>query len=445
MTKCIPIIQTLYLPDSSGDAMNENLGFLSPEFNWMGWALSCLQLKQYYPNVQLYTNGRGYDVLINRLKLPYNDSMIVLNDLEFPPQLWAYPKLYVYSLQTGPFIHVDGDAFFWEPLGNELFNKPLIAQNMEVNEQYYRAVIQQMSGCDLLLPETLSAYIKSGMPLAAYNAGIIGGRDVDFFRAYTAEAFNFLQTNWEKLKQVSQPQFNMVFEQVLFFCMARQRQQEVSCYIKQPLLDMTYPGFASFADVPYHTKYIHLMGSFKTNVECCYMLAKRLRQNYPEYYNRIIEECKKAGTDLFLNCYKDANKTLITNGKLAADEIDWHKLYDKEKEQTEKIEKAFESEGGLSATRFRTNRLLKSPLNREESNMYDAPDSYSQQFKNVDCDQLDQILITALKRAKRFDHLLKNISEYFEKKDIDDDSSSFSKLISLRLRSGCFNNVFEIV
>src|SRR5206468_3444799 len=118
---------------------------------------------------------------------------------------------------------------------------------------------------------------ESGMPLAACNAGIFGGHDTDFFKSYTSEAFNFLKINKEKLQHLSQPQFNMVFEQVLFFCMARKKNQEVSYYIDQPLSDMTYPGFASFIDVPYHTKFIHLMGSFKTNIDCCYMLAKRLR------------------------------------------------------------------------------------------------------------------------------------------------------------------------
>jgi hypothetical protein len=112
MGSSVKIIQTLYLSDNGEDPLKNNLGFLSPEFNWMGWALSCLQLKQYYRYVELYTNNAGYEVLINKLKLPYDEVHLVLNDITFPPQLWAYPKLYTYSLQSAPFLHIDGDAFF---------------------------------------------------------------------------------------------------------------------------------------------------------------------------------------------------------------------------------------------------------------------------------------------------------------------------------------------
>jgi len=433
------IIQTLYLQGNDCDPFHESLGFLSPEFNWMSWALSCLQLKQYYPNVHLYTNSRGYEVLITKLKLPY-DTVFMLDDLEFPPQLWAYPKLHVYSLQSEPFLHVDGDAFFWEPLDNDLLNKPLIAQNLEINEPWYQMIIRQMIANGLVLPETISKHLGSGMPLAAYNAGIIGGNDLAFFKEYTSEAFDFLKRNELKLKEVCQPQFNMVLEQVLLYCLAVKRQREAHCYIKQPLSDMTYPGFANFANVPYQTRFIHLMGSFKTNAECCYMLAKRLRQNYPEYYYRVIEECKKAGVKLFLNCYNDSPDPTPPNTV----NIDWQKVYNQEKEQAEKIERAFTNEEGLVKARFKTNRLLRPVVGEKEKGFNYAPDGYSRQFKKVEGDELDQLLISALERRKTFDALLHHISKYFDREDTSD-RASFAKLISMRLKNGCFNNVFEIV
>ena len=39
------------------DLLTSNSGWLAPEYNLMSWTLSCLQLKQYYPNVILYCEG----------------------------------------------------------------------------------------------------------------------------------------------------------------------------------------------------------------------------------------------------------------------------------------------------------------------------------------------------------------------------------------------------
>ena len=39
------------------DMLRSNFGWLSPEYHLMGWTLSCLQLKQFYPIVDLYCDN----------------------------------------------------------------------------------------------------------------------------------------------------------------------------------------------------------------------------------------------------------------------------------------------------------------------------------------------------------------------------------------------------
>ena len=78
-------------------------GWISPEFNFMSWALSCLQLKQFYPEVTLYTDNTGAKMLIDVLQLPYDKLICDLDTLNsYHPQLWALPKIHTYSKQEAP-------------------------------------------------------------------------------------------------------------------------------------------------------------------------------------------------------------------------------------------------------------------------------------------------------------------------------------------------------
>lgn len=72
-------------------------GWVAPEYNLMSWALSCLQLKQYYKYVTLYADTVSAKLLIDTLKLPYSEVICDLDELnEYHPQLWALPKIKTY-------------------------------------------------------------------------------------------------------------------------------------------------------------------------------------------------------------------------------------------------------------------------------------------------------------------------------------------------------------
>jgi len=91
------------------DLLTANSGWLAPEYNLMSWALSCLQLKQYYPDVVLYSDSVSAKMLIDTLQLPYTEVVCNLDVLnKYHPQLWALPKIHTYSQQETPFLHVDG-------------------------------------------------------------------------------------------------------------------------------------------------------------------------------------------------------------------------------------------------------------------------------------------------------------------------------------------------
>ena len=107
----------------------------------MCWALSCLNAKKIYGNIELYTDTVGKKILIDKLNLPYDRVHLVFDNNDFmdslPNELWAISKIYTYSLQNEPFIHVDGDFILWENLD---FQKDITCQNLELNFDLYKDI-----------------------------------------------------------------------------------------------------------------------------------------------------------------------------------------------------------------------------------------------------------------------------------------------------------------
>ena len=63
--KNIRIIQTFW--GGGHNPLECGYGWSHAEHNLMSWALSCHSLREHYSQVELYTDQRGYDVLIGKL------------------------------------------------------------------------------------------------------------------------------------------------------------------------------------------------------------------------------------------------------------------------------------------------------------------------------------------------------------------------------------------
>ena len=106
------IIQSFWTGNKN--SLTDSYGWLLPIFNYLSWIISCNQLRRYYDDVTLVTDSQGYDVLINKLHLPYTDVIVSLDCLNhYNPNLWALAKIKAYQSIKEPFIHVDGDVFIW--------------------------------------------------------------------------------------------------------------------------------------------------------------------------------------------------------------------------------------------------------------------------------------------------------------------------------------------
>ncbi len=282
------IVQTFWT--AGRDPLEHAFGWLRPEYNLMSWTLSCLSLREHYDEVALYTDEQGKHVLIDLLHLPYTEVNVVYDETLCLPQHWAYAKIKTYSLQTKPFLHVDGDVFLPKPVPKDIIGTPLIAQNREIGTGYYKSMMDNI----LAYPEiTLPDYILDALQdksIMSFNMGIFGGSDLKFIHHYCQEAFRFLEENRmndSSLKH-SGVWCNILFEQIFLAVLARKQSVQVEC-LTRPMMDEGYSG-DEFCDFPrYEEKQLfHLLGGHKRVEANCEMMGQTLVRLYPNYLLRIL-------------------------------------------------------------------------------------------------------------------------------------------------------------
>lgn len=282
------IVQTFWSGGSSPTI--KPYGWPTAEFNMMSWALSCCSLREHYDSVELYTDQRGYEILIKDLCLPYTQVHVIYDDNLCLPVHWAYAKIKTYSLQDEPFLHIDGDMYFPQPISEDILAAPLITQNREIGTGFYRSMMARvLRHPEIHLPHCIQDSLRC-RNIASYNMGIFGGHDLTFIKAYCKQAFDFLNEN--KMNDASNTyaweECNILFEQVLFAVQAELYNKEVAT-IGRPMRDEGYMSheFCNLTDYD-NKKFFHILGGHKGSQAVCYALERVLLTHYPEYFERIV-------------------------------------------------------------------------------------------------------------------------------------------------------------
>lgn len=277
------VCQTLW--SGHKNLLEDSFGWLSPQHHLMAWTYSCLKLREFYPNVQLYTDSQGIKILINALNLPYTTYHEEYDDLRYNSSMWALPKILTYQKQLEPFIHVDGDVFIFDRFNDNLENADLLAQNLEVSTSYYNDLFSPMKKRIRYTPNFFKKNLSSKYP-KSYNAGILGGKDIELLQKYASEALKFIDQNHTCQ---SNGNFNMIFEQLMFYSISKAYNTEVQCFFDKRYNDNGYgiEGFADFLLIP-NMRYLHLIGPLKRNEFVCNQLVRRFFNEYPDYFEKVI-------------------------------------------------------------------------------------------------------------------------------------------------------------
>ena len=196
----IKIIHTLWTkPHFDRD---DNFGFDKIETFFNSLILSVNAARQNYNNVILYTDTPGLKLLEPYMnQLPYSKVYNVLDELDSVPIfLWAFPKIYVYSLQLEPFLHIDNDFYLWDNIENYQNNADIICQNKE-NYVKDRIVFPHYTHA-LKTIGHLFPFSYNYPDSFALNAGIYGAlneKGLEMFKQMYLDASIILQ----KIKNVS--------------------------------------------------------------------------------------------------------------------------------------------------------------------------------------------------------------------------------------------------
>ncbi len=284
------IVQTFW--SGGRNPLEHSYGWPHAEYNLMSWTLSCLSLRQHYDRVELYTDRRGYEVLIERLHLPYTRVHVIYDDDLCLPQHWAYAKIKTYSLQTEPFLHIDGDMYFPKPLPQELLDAPLVAQNREIGTAYYQGMMNRvLAHSEFQLPQFIRETLDNGT-MASYNMGVFGGNDLDFIHRYCQEVFTFFEANRmnDASVEYSNEECNVFFEQIFLAAMVDREKREVKGLVRNPICDDGY-SVSVFCDIQNfeYKKFFHILGGHKRNINIIRSLAKSLLCSFPDHFWSIIE------------------------------------------------------------------------------------------------------------------------------------------------------------
>jgi hypothetical protein len=288
------IVQTYYSYSTDTLPIRDTAGFISADMNWKSMALSCLLLKKHYGKVTLYCNRKAHDLIINKFKIPYDkvveipDFMTTYNGCN----LWALPKIYTYSLQTEPFIHVDCDWFMFEKLSETIMNSDIIGQNIEYDDQQFnrRTLTKLISNDCYVYPWVMDEYNKEPV-LRVINAGILGGNDIEFIQNYVRTIKDFISRNLPVLQRVNDGFVNSIYEQFFFYLLAKKENKSIGLCTEGDKLSTRFDWFPlDFSPAP-KTGYMHLLANLKRRMISYVFISNYLDYIDTELNYRISKYC----------------------------------------------------------------------------------------------------------------------------------------------------------
>ena len=329
------IIHSFWSLPSNKDKTTEhdrnNGGFLSEKHHAMSWALSCLSWKKHYGRILLFTDIKGKEWLIDKLQLPYDEVNVCLDNInDVNPIYYAYPKLYVYSLQELPFLHVDGDTYIFNKLPINYKNSDLICQSFEYNYSFYGKVLNQVCNNLKGLPNEIYEYNSANFK--AINAGVIGGKNISFFKELFLFVNDIFKNNEIKSETIDLERYNVLMEQFYFYMLANKKNLKINRLINTYISE-NFKELTQFHLTPYYNSYIHLISFSKRQYLHYLQLECRLKKEFPETFRHIN------------SLYKDFNpqNTFITKDNLNHFKLTALLIDDKENKNIEenksKIEK----------------------------------------------------------------------------------------------------------
>jgi len=277
-----------------------NGGFRSAKEMALVLTLSVIESKKQFSSVEFYTTEYGKKI-VEDYQIPFDKVYTILDDLTdkigLNPQFWAFAKIYVYSLQTVPFIHIDNDVIIWGKLPENILNSKVFFQNKEhlSTHQGYTPILKFAKEN---LPNDIHEELKEVIDTKvdwAYNCGVVGGNDFSLFKKWREIVESYIFNNelnyWEKVKDKHSQ--NHFFEQYFISSLIKITNTTASTLLRDDFMKSATRDF----------RYTHLWGEVKRDPKIINKVKERLYLDYPEVQERFEKEL--SDSEVFTDIYRN--------------------------------------------------------------------------------------------------------------------------------------------
>ncbi len=297
------IVQTYYSYTDNENPIYDKAGFLTADMNWKSMALSCLLLKKHYGKVALYCNS-SVKQIVSELHIPY-DEIVVIPDFmqEYKDcNLWALPKIFTYSQQKAPFLHVDCDWFMFDRISSKIEMSDVIGQNIEFDDQYYnKKTFEKMLNYGCEFPLWIKDVIKSTPILRVINAGILGGQDISFIQEYVELIKKFIHSNVNTLRKINDGFVNSIYEQLFLYLLSQKEGKVVGLRTEGNELSTKFDWLPMDLTCSPKTGYIHMLAGIKRQFKSYVFISQYLHYINPTVSNHITKYCYEHNVSPLIN------------------------------------------------------------------------------------------------------------------------------------------------
>lgn len=297
-------IQSFWITESS----NKNGGWINKRFECFGWSLSYFLLRRRFEKLHLYCNSAGYTMLVEILGLQYDE---IFKDLDGKDDLirksWGLGKMQTQASQKAPFVHVDGDVFWFDIPDDDFFEADIFTQSLEMDEPMYKNIWLNFQKYGAYFPEFLKSSNKSAL---AVNTGIVGGKRMELFSQVFDEALDFLKQNQAIIEHHSEDFkfISLYIEQSFLVGLMNELKVKIR-FLKKPVFRSNFDEVLNFSQISADSKtpgYIHLLGSTRYKLLYGNLTEFWLHRFWPEQVKKINDlylesEKKNTGFTNFLN------------------------------------------------------------------------------------------------------------------------------------------------
>lgn len=255
-----------------------------------GSVLSALLLERHYPgNTVFITDRFGKELFVNKLNLNFGEVIVELDELnDLNDTFWAMGKIYAYARMRESFIHFDQDFFLPHPLEAHLVEAPLVAYTSEFSSVKQENIYIPNLASFLRTFRALGPRVRSfceTSPKVAYNAGVLGGHNISVFKELWDLCLEVVKDNFDTINKSDCHYYNVIVEQFLFTCLAREKNIDVACVEREEHV-MKIAKYTNMKFFPLAPS-VHVIAEGKRSLVSCVYIEEILRMEFPEHYNHI--------------------------------------------------------------------------------------------------------------------------------------------------------------